>query len=212
MNLSHFVDYWRTGGSRVARGALLAAALLLVVVLLCLWFLLPASQPVRHGAAPPRALNERAFTMTPHSSPRPLANVKFQDATGATRRLADFRGRVVLLNLWATWCVPCRSEMPTLDRLQRKIASPDFEVIALSIDRDGTAAVKRFFDDTGVRSLSIYVDSSMESQAALGAIGIPTTLLIDRQGREVARLTGPAAWDRAEAVALIGRYLGSNKP
>lgn len=207
MSLPQVVDDERARRWRIARDALLAVSVLLAVVLLGIWFLLPVSEPVPGEPAPALPLAERPFSLTPHASPRSLPEVKFQDGSGASMSLADFRGRVVLLNLWATWCAPCRLEMPTLDRLQAKLGSADFQVVALSIDRDGAPVVRRFFDETGVRSLSIYVDPSMEVQSALGAVGIPTTLLVDRQGREVARLTGPAAWDRAEAVALIERYL-----
>jgi thiol-disulfide isomerase/thioredoxin len=155
----------------------------------------------------PLADAERKFTFIPHSSPRPIANVEFEDGNGGKRTLADFRGKVVLLNLWATWCGPCRKEMPTLDRLQSLVGSKDFEVVALSIDRGGQAAVKSFFDEIGVQRLTIYVDASAEAGSKLGIIGVPTTMLIDREGREIARYVGPAEWDRPEVIETIRRYL-----
>ncbi|HEX9274794.1 MAG TPA: TlpA disulfide reductase family protein [Casimicrobiaceae bacterium] len=145
-------------------------------------------------------------------SPRPVANVEFEDGQGRKRTLADFRGKVVLLNIWATWCVPCRTEMPTLDRLQSRLGSENFEVVALSIDRGGQPAVRSFYDEIDVRALPIYVDATTEALAKLGVIGVPTTLLIDREGREVARYTGPAQWDRPEVIATIERYLPARKP
>ncbi len=145
-------------------------------------------------------------------SPRPVANVEFEDGQGRKRTLADFRGKVVLLNIWATWCVPCRTEMPTLDRLQSRLGSENFEVVALSIDRGGRPAVRSFYDEIDVRALPIYVDATTEALAKLGVIGVPTTLLIDREGREVARYTGPAQWDRPEVIATIERYLPARKP
>ena len=142
-------------------------------------------------------------TLPMYVTPRLLPDVEFEDGHGAKRHLADFRGRVVLLNLWATWCAPCRAEMPTLDRLQARLGGKEFEVVALSLDQGGVPVVKRFFDEIGVHALGVYVDRAMQAQAALGALGVPTTLLIDRQGREVARKAGAAAWDSPEVVTVI---------
>src|SRR5262249_34528033 len=117
--------------------------------------------------------------------------------------LADFKGKVVLLNIWATWCGPCRKEMPALDRLQAALAGPDFEVVALSIDRGGMDAVRKFFADIGIRNLAMYLDSSGQALRTLSALGLPTTLLIDREGREIGRLIGPAEWDSPEMVEFV---------
>jgi thiol-disulfide isomerase/thioredoxin len=117
--------------------------------------------------------------------------------------LADFRGKVVLLNIWATWCAPCRREMPTLERLQAELGGPDFEVVALSIDRKGISVVKEFYDELGLRELGMYVDTSAKASRELGALGVPTTLLIDREGNEIGRLLGPAEWDSPEMVDFI---------
>ena len=152
------------------------------------------------------------FAFFPFATPRPVANVRFTDAKGRMRDLASFRGKVVLLNVWATWCGPCRQEMPTLDRLQAKLGGKDFEVVALSIDRGGLAAVSSFFDETNVRALATYVDASTEAQARLGIIGVPTSLLLDRQGREIGRVTGPAQWDSPEVIKIIKRYLSTPNP
>ena len=149
--------------------------------------------------------------LMPLASPRAIADVAFEDADGNKRTLAQFRGKSVLLNVWATWCGPCRKEMPALDRLQAKLGSDDFQVLALSIDRGGVAAVKSFYDEIDVRSLGIYVDSTTDAQAKLGIVGVPTTLLVDREGREVARYTGPADWDGPSVAATIQRYLPSRQ-
>jgi len=114
---------------------------------------------------------------------------------------------MVLLNVWATWCVPCRKEMPTLDRLQARLGGKDFLVIALSIDREGVAPVKRFYQELKLEKLAIYVDPSGKGSRALAIPGVPTTLLIDRQAREIARKMGPAEWDGAEMVSLVGRTI-----
>ncbi|HEX8010869.1 MAG TPA: TlpA disulfide reductase family protein [Casimicrobiaceae bacterium] len=150
---------------------------------------------------------ERQFKFVPYSSPRAVANVEFEDGNNQKRSLTDFRGKVVLLNIWATWCGPCRKEMPTLDRLQAKLGSADFEVVALSIDRGGQAVVKSFFDEIDVQHLAVYVDASAQAGDSLSILGIPTTLLLDREGREIGRVVGPAQWDRPEVLDTIRRYL-----
>lgn len=147
------------------------------------------------------------FAFFPHAAPRPVPDVTFADAKGRMRDLASFRGKLVLLNVWATWCPPCRREMPTLDRLQAKLGSKDFEVVALSIDRGGKAAVKAFFDEIDVKALALYVDATTGAQGQLGVVGVPTTLLIDREGREIGRVVGPAEWDSPDVIETIRHYL-----
>ena len=139
--------------------------------------------------------------------PRDLPEIHFADEEGHELTLGDFGGRVVLLNVWATWCVPCRKEMPTLDRLQARLGGKDFLVIALSIDREGVAPVKRFYQELKFEKLAIYVDPSGKGSRTLVIPGVPTTLLIDRQGREAARKMGPAEWDGAEMVSLVERTI-----
>jgi thiol-disulfide isomerase/thioredoxin len=135
--------------------------------------------------------------------PEALAPIKFQDAEGRERTLADWRGKVVLLNLWATWCLPCRKEMPSLDRLQKEIGSDKFQVLALSVDRKGLEASKKFLDDIKVEKLGLYVDASGRATSDLRVVGLPATLLVDAQGREIGRLLGPAEWDGEDARRLI---------
>jgi thiol-disulfide isomerase/thioredoxin len=143
---------------------------------------------------------------------RPLPEVAMEDPAGATLRLSHFRGKVILLNLWATWCAPCRREMPTLDRLQALLGGPAFEVVALSVDRDGIPAVAAFYEELGLEALAIYVDSSTRATRALGALGLPTTLLLDRDGNEIGRLLGPAEWDSPATVAFLRDYLEMSRP
>lgn len=145
-----------------------------------------------------------------HATPRALPALAFEDEGGRKRTLDEYRGRILLLNLWATWCGPCREEMPSLDRLQRKLAGASFEVVALSIDAGGAAAVRRFYDEIGIRALSVFVDPSTRAAASLGIVGIPATLLIDREGREIGRRVGPAQWDGPEAVRSISGYLAAS--
>lgn len=152
------------------------------------------------------AAEPREFVV--HESPRPLPDIRFQDAGGRTIGLGDFRGKVVVLNVWATWCGPCRREMPTLDRLQTELGGADFQVIALSIDRKGLDVVRKFYSEIGIRHLAMHIDSSGRTARQLGALGLPTTLLIDRAGREIGRLVGPAEWDAPDMVDFIRRRLG----
>ncbi|MFT0548534.1 TlpA family protein disulfide reductase [Allopusillimonas ginsengisoli] len=142
-------------------------------------------------------------------TPRELPTISFQNEAGKTVSLADFRGRVVLLNIWATWCPPCREEMPSLDRLNAKRGGPTFEVVALSIDRD-SALVKPFYQEFGVQTLRGYFDPASKVSNILRAPGVPTTLLIDQEGREIGRTLGPAAWDSPQVEALIDAALLSS--
>jgi thiol-disulfide isomerase/thioredoxin len=138
-----------------------------------------------------------------HDAPKPLPDISFQDGNGKARSLHDFRGKFVLLNIWATWCAPCRKEMPTLDRLQAATGGPDFEVAALSIDRAGLDVVAKFYRELSAENLAMYIDTAGKAATTLGAVGLPTTLLIDRDGREIGRLVGPAEWDAPEMMAFI---------
>ena len=141
-------------------------------------------------------------------APKPIAEVTFVDDNGRTSSLRDFAGKVVLLNVWATWCLPCRKEMPTLDHLEQMLAGPDFEVVTLSIDRGGVDAVRKFYAEIGVQHLAVRVDSTAKAAGALGAFGLPTTILMDRQGRELGRLIGPAEWDQPDMVAFLKQIIG----
>jgi len=138
-----------------------------------------------------------------HETPREMLSPPFVDGAGRDLTLADFRGRVVLLNVWATWCGPCRAEMPTLDRLQAQLGGDDFHVLPLSIDKAGLGPVRRFYDEIGIRHLGMYLAEDIRAMMAFAVIGLPTTLLIDRQGRERGRLTGPAEWDSPETITQI---------
>jgi thiol-disulfide isomerase/thioredoxin len=113
----------------------------------------------------------------------------------------------VLLNIWATWCGPCRAEMPSLDRLQGMHQGDGLAVLAVSVDDDGSAAVRRFFQQSGVRNLTLYLDAGGATARAFGASAIPTTLLIDRNGNVVGSLVGAMQWDSPDALALIRHYL-----
>jgi thiol-disulfide isomerase/thioredoxin len=139
--------------------------------------------------------------------PKTLPVLTFKDAKGAEKSLTDWRGRTVLLNLWATWCVPCRKEMPALDALQAKLGGPDFEVVTVNIDTRDPDKPKAWLKDIGIHKLNYYADSNakvFQDLKAIGkAFGMPTTLLVDPNGCELATLAGPAEWASDDAVKLV---------
>ena len=142
---------------------------------------------------------------------RPVAAVRFDDDRGQERNLSDFRGKVVLLNIWATWCVPCRKEMPVLDHLEALLGGLKFAVVTVSVDRLGIGAVGKFFEEVGVQRLPAYIDNSGSALRTLRAFGLPTSLVIDRDGRELGRITGPAEWDSPETIEFL-RNIISQQP
>lgn len=151
---------------------------------------------------------EGRFAFSLLEAPTPVPELSFVDGQGREMTLEAFEGRMVLLNIWATWCVPCREEMPAFDRLQARLGGPDFQVVPLSIDRGGLPAVRAFYEELGLESLGIYVDRSGKAARELRAFGIPATLLVDREGREIGRVVGPAEWDSEEVVEVLQQHLG----
>jgi thiol-disulfide isomerase/thioredoxin len=143
--------------------------------------------------------------------PLRLPNLAMRDAAGAERHLADWRGRTVLFNLWATWCLPCRQEMPALDALQGKLGGPAFEVVAVNIDTRDAEKPKAWLREAGVTRLAYYTDPSakvfQELKVVGRAIGMPTTLLIDPNGCEIATIAGPAEWASEDAARVVSAAL-----
>lgn len=141
------------------------------------------------------------------SEPRRLPPLAFADAAGALMSLADFKGRLLLVNLWATWCVPCRKEMPALDQLEQDLGGERFQVVAINLDTKDPAKPRAFLDEIGVKSLAFYADPGTKSFQALRTagrgFGLPTTLLVDGDGCEIGYLAGPAEWASEDAQALI---------
>jgi thiol-disulfide isomerase/thioredoxin len=146
------------------------------------------------------------------SHPMPLPELSFATPEGAKASLADFKGRTVLFNLWATWCVPCRLEMPALDRLQGKFGAKDFAVVAVNVDTARLDRPKAFLDEVGAKNLKLYTDDKaavVQSLKQAGKVlGLPTTILIGKDGCELGTLAGPAQWDSEDALALLAAIEG----
>src|SRR5689334_13907961 len=154
--------------------------------------------PLAHGEV-------AALTMA--STPLRLPDLAFADANGQPKKLSDWRGKTVLVNLWATWCVPCRKEMPALEGLQQKLAGPNFEVVAINIDTRDPDKPRNFLKDAKLTRLGYFNDDKakvFQDLKAIGrALGMPTSVLVDGQGCEIATIAGPAEWASEDAIKLI---------
>lgn len=201
------------GGVRPGKRSLIVALLALAVTVVSgVYIVQQVSEPAAPGESIVRLRTESGpgFRFVTIASPKPVPQLQFTDKDGRALSLTDFRGKMVLLNIWATWCPPCRKEMPSLDRLQARLSGRDFEVVAVSIDQgnDALFIVEEFFREIGVKHLRIFLDSTGGAARTVGALGLPATLLVDRHGMELGRLVGPAEWDAPEAIATIRQYLG----
>jgi thiol-disulfide isomerase/thioredoxin len=160
--------------------------------------------PLVHGEVAALTVAQRPFQ---------VPDVAFKDATGHNRKLADWHGRTVLLNLWATWCVPCRKEMPALDALQSDLGGPNFEVVAVNIDTRDPEKPLTFLKDVGISHLAYYSDESAhvyeDLKTAGKAFGMPTTVLVDRFGCEIGNMAGPAQWSSDDGVKLVSAAIRS---
>jgi thiol-disulfide isomerase/thioredoxin len=160
--------------------------------------------PLVHGEVAALALVQTPFR---------VPDLAFKDAENHDRSLADWRGRTVLLNLWATWCVPCRREMPALDAVQAKLGGPQFETLAINIDTRNPQKPLSFLKDVGATHLAYYSDSSArvfeDLKTAGKAFGMPTTLIVDRSGCEIGDMAGPAEWASDDGVKLVSAAISS---
>ena len=136
----------------------------------------------------------------------------FVDETGAEMHLSDLRGKVVLVNFWATWCAPCRVEMPQLAALQTARGGDDFQVITIATGRNAPQAITRFFDEIGVTNLPHYTDPQQSLARDLGVMGLPVSIILNRDGAEVARLLGDADWSSDSALAIIDALVAEPLP
>lgn len=163
------------------------------------------------GKLKPLAQGEVA-ALTMASQPLRVPDLVFDDASGKSRKLSEFRGRTLLVNLWATWCVPCRKEMPALDQLQASLGGSNFEVVAVNIDTRDPEKPKDFLKDGGLTHLSYFYDNSakvfQDLKAAGRALGMPTSMLVDPSGCEIATIAGPAEWASNDAIKLVKAATG----
>lgn len=142
-----------------------------------------------------------------YEEPLAVPELPFTDESGAEHSLKDFRGKAVLVNFWATWCAPCRKEMPALDALQGAMGGARFAVVTIATGRNPQAQIQRFFAEAGVTRLPRYQDERQQLARAMGVMGLPVSVLIDREGREVARLIGDADWNAPEARKVIAALM-----
>ncbi|TDL81747.1 TlpA disulfide reductase family protein [Meridianimarinicoccus aquatilis] len=138
-----------------------------------------------------------------HSAPRPVTDKPFVTPDGEEQTLDQFQGQVVLLNFWATWCAPCRKEMPALDALNMELGGDDFQVVTIATGRNSPAAMRRFFEETNVQSLPLYNDPKQAIARDMAVLGLPITVVVDRGGNEIARLQGDADWNSDSAKAIL---------
>ena len=147
--------------------------------------------------------------LTVHSAPIAGSDVAFMSEDGEEMTLADLNGQYTLLNFWATWCAPCRKEMPDLAALQTQLGGEDFQVVTVATGRNPRPAMEAFFDEIGVDNLPLHTDARQSFSRSMGVLGLPVTLIIDPQGDEIARLQGDADWHSDSAAAIIQALLGT---
>ena len=187
----------------------LVGAVLLGAVVVSVHYWDPGTPPgADHAgdvASPPTSGTVRNFTPTSPGRPEPIE--PFFDADGHGLTLQRFAGKVVLLNLWATWCAPCLKELPSLDRLQAQLGSDDFAVVAVSVDRNGVAAVRPYFEKLKISHLPVYVEPNYRIAEALELQSLPASVIVGPDGLVAGTITGPVEWDAPEALALLRHYI-----
>ncbi len=148
-------------------------------------------------------LREGTMRKLVFSEPRPAPGTGFTDPEGGAHQLSDLKGKFVLVNFWATWCAPCRKEMPMLSELQREFGGERFEVVTIATGRNSVPGIRRFFRETGVDNLPLYLDPRQNLARSMAVFGLPATVILDVDGREIARMRGDAEWYGESARAII---------
>jgi thiol-disulfide isomerase/thioredoxin len=138
-----------------------------------------------------------------HTDPALTSTKAFLDSDDSEKTLAEYQGRIVVLNFWATWCAPCRKEMPSLARLQDEFSTDELAVVTLAVGRNSPTGIRKFFDEIGVQNLPHYRDKRQGIASDMGVLGLPVTVILDREGLEIARLIGDAEWDTDSAKAIV---------
>lgn len=144
-----------------------------------------------------------------HEAPQPSGSAAFQTVEGGERTLSDYEGKHVVLNFWATWCAPCRKEMPQLSELQAEFGSEAFEVVTIATGRNAVPAMRAFFEEIGVDNLPLHRDPRQALAREMGVLGLPVTVILDPEGMEIARLTGDADWASDSAKAIAAALIGA---
>lgn len=157
------------------------------------------------------ALREGTMKKLRFVEPTPVSETVFTHADGGEHSLAQFQGKHVVLNFWATWCAPCRKEMPMLSELQTEFGGDAFEVVTIATGRNEIGGIRRFFDEVGVDNLPIYLDPRQKLARDMGVLGLPVTLVIDPEGNEIARMIGDAEWNSESAKAIVRQLIGQGE-
>ena len=172
--------------------------------------LLMAAAPARADFAEIAALREGDMRKLGfHDAPRPVADARMIDATDAPHDLSDWHGKWVVLNFWATWCAPCRHEMPALDRLEGALGGADFAVLPVATGRNPVPAITRFYQETALTNLPVLRDPTQAMSRSMGVLGLPVTIILNPEGHEIARMTGDAEWDSPSALAILRALIDS---
>ncbi len=147
-----------------------------------------------------------------HDTPRPVSETAFEAEGGGTGTLADYAGKIALVNFWATWCAPCRKEMPMLAELQTELGGEDFAVVTIATGRNPLPAMQDFFAEIGVDNLPLHRDPKQQMAREMGVVGLPVTVILDRDGREIARMLGDAHWSAPGAKAMLRKLISDTAP
>lgn len=191
----------------VLSAAIAAAITAVVFGILLVW------AATSSGNLAPRALLKGDMsTFEPAQSPKSAPPLSFLAGDGSEQTFEERKGKVLLVNFWATWCAPCVEELPSLDRLQARLGGDHFEVVAVSLDRGGAAVAGSFLKEIGVAHLALYADPKTNLSRAFRVSGLPTTILLDRSGKEIGRLAGGATWDGPDALRLIEHAIDVTMP
>lgn len=184
---------------------------LLTTAVLYLGVCFGANADTIHNIAALEAMREDEMVkLAFHETPVPASEIAFVTAEGTEKTLAHYAGQVVVLNFWATWCAPCRKEMPSLDRLNQAFDPEEFAVVTLATGRNSPHGIAKFFADEAITTLPTYRDDGMAIARDMGVTGLPVTVILDAEGKEIARLTGDAEWDSASAKAIVSALLAAN--
>jgi len=189
--------------------AVVGAVLVAAGIGIAAWYWRGDTPPSAGGAGvaavPPISGTVQNFTPTIPGRPAPID--RFYDAVGQELTLQGFGNKVVLVNLWATWCAPCLQELPSLDRLQAQLGSDRFQVVAISVDRRGVEAVRPYFEKLKIAHLALYVEPEGHLAQSVGLQVLPSTIVVDPRGLMLGKLIGAAEWDAPEALALVQHYI-----